>query len=342
MTESSAMRTPDTIATRVILVLLIGLGISHVGSIWLYEAGGHGPPGDHASLIASTTAMAAATLFVSILLVGWLTRPLRTLADAADRLGRDMAAPPLAEAGPLEVRRAAAAFNRMQGRLRRMVAERTETLAAVSHDLRTPITRLRLRAELVGDPALHRAIAADLDEMEAMIDGALAFLRGDAVDEPVRPVDVGAIVATVVAEAADAGRAAAMTEGTVGNATIAGRPLLLRRAFANLVDNAVKHGGSATVSLAGTPAGLAVTIADPGRGIPPGEREAAFAPFRRLGDPATAPAGSGLGLTVARSAVEAHGGTIIFDDPPEGGFRVIVTLPRSAPRPSQDGPLTFP
>ena len=321
----------DTVAGRVIVVLMIGLGISHVGSIWLYEAGGHGPPGDHAGLIASTTAMAVGTLAVSILLVRWLTAPLRTLAAAADRIGRDMAAAPLPESGPREVRRAASAFNRMQDRLRRMVAERTETLAAVSHDLRTPITRLRLRTELVGDEALQRAIAADLDEMEAMIDGALAFLRGDSADEPGRSLDLAALVATVVSEAADAGRPAAMDDDEVAApAIVVGRPMLLKRAFANLVDNAVKHGHAAKVAIIAVPDGIAVRITDQGPGIPHAERERVFAPFHRLGDPETAPAGSGLGLTVARTAVERHGGAIRFEDAPEG-FRVVVTLPRTAP-----------
>ncbi|WP_374448558.1 ATP-binding protein [Stella sp.] len=326
------MPLPDSIAARVIAILMVGLGISHVGSIWIYEAGGHGPPGDHASLIVSTTVMALGILAVSILLVRWLTAPLRTLAAAADRLGRDMAAAPVAEAGPRELRLAAAAFNRMQARLQRMVAERTETLAAVSHDLRTPITRLRLRAELVEDPDLQRAIAADLDEMEAMVDSALAFLRGDGGGEPARPVDVAALVATVVSEAADAGRPARLEEdGSGAAAVVTARPILLKRALANLVDNAVKHGGAASVSVRADGGGVVVAIADPGPGIAPAERAEAFTPFRRLGDPASAPAGSGLGLTVARAAVEAHGGTIRFDDPPGGGFRVLVTLPRKAP-----------
>ncbi len=323
---------PDSIGGRVILILLIGLGASHVGSIWLYEAGGHGPVGDHEGLLVSTTAMALGILAVSILLVRGLTAPLRTLAEAADRLGSDMAAPPIEERGPREVRQAAHAFNRMQARLQRMVGERTQTLAAVSHDLRTPITRLRLRADLVEDETLQRAIIADLTEMEAMIDGALAFLRG-ASDEESRPVDIVALLSTVIAEAADAGQNASLADPAPVTAVIIGRPLLLKRALANLVDNAIKHGGAARAAVANLPSAVLVRICDPGQGIPTAERDSIFAPFRRLNDQAEGPPGSGLGLTVAQTVVEAHGGAITFEDPPGGGFCVVVTLPPwAAPR----------
>lgn len=320
-------RFPDSVAGRVILILLIGLGAFHVGSIWLYEAGGYGPTGEHAGLIVSTTVMAIGILAVSILLIRGLTAPLRTLAEAADRLGGDMATTPLEERGPREARRAAHAFNRMQARLQRMVSERTQTLAAVSHDLRTPITRLRLRAEMVEDEGLQRAIIADLTEMEAMIDGALAFLRGDQPEEKLRQVDISALLSTVIAEAADAGHAATMDDPGPAAAVTAGRPLLLKRALANLVDNAVKHGGAAHATLSAGSQAIHIGIRDPGRGIPPAERDSVFAPFRRLGSHGDRPAGSGLGLTIARTAVEAHGGTITFEDPPGGGFRVLVTLP---------------
>lgn len=320
-------RFPDSIRGRVILILLIGLGASHVGSIWLYEAGGHGPVGDHGGLIVSTTAMALGILAVSILLVRGLTAPLRTLAEAADRLGQDMAPPPLPERGPREVRRAAQAFNRMQNRLRRMVSERTQTLAAISHDLRTPITRLRLRAELIEDAALHRAVIDDLSEMEAMIDSALAFLRGASLDEEVRQVDVSSLLSTVVAEAADAGHDATIEDHEYPEMVVAGRPLVLKRAFANLVDNAIKHGGAARAAVSARPRHLRIEIRDPGGGIPHTERDNVFAPFRRLTEHAHGPAGTGLGLTIARTAIEAHGGTIGFEDPPDGGFCVVVTLP---------------
>lgn len=321
-------RFPDSVGGRVILILLVGLGLSHVGSIWIYEGGGHGPAGDHAGLLVSTTIMALGILAVSILLIRALTAPLRTLAEAADRLGRDMAAPPLAEVGPKEVRRAAQAFNRMQDRLRHMVAERTQTLAAISHDLRTPITRLHLRAELVEDIELRHAIVVDLAEMESMIDSALAFLRGAASNEEPRAVDLGALLATVIDEAADAGRPATIDEDGPAAAIVNGRPLQLKRAFTNLVDNAVKHGGGAHVTLSEYPSILRVEIRDPGRGIPACERENVFAPFYRLTEHGQGPPGSGLGMTVARHAIEADGGTIGFEDPPGGGFLVLITLPR--------------
>ena len=161
-------------------------------------------PAEH-GFLASLTAMALGILIVSILMVRSVTAPLRTLAGAAHRIGIDIAAPELPEQGPREVRQAAKAFNDMQARIRRLIDDRTQTLAAVSHDLKTPITRLRLRAEFIRDEEVRRMIDGDLDEMERMINSTLAFLRGDATGEESKVVDIGTILQTLCDGLADAG-----------------------------------------------------------------------------------------------------------------------------------------
>ena len=162
-------------------------------------------------VLGSLTAMAVGILIVSILLVRSINAPLRTLARAADRIGTGMSAYEAPETGPQEIRQVAKAFNEMQARIRRLIDDRTHTLAAVSHDLKTPLTRLRLRAEYVGDSALRKAIDGDLEEMEGMIDSALAFLRGDVTQEETRTVDLGSILKTICDQAADAGQDVELT-----------------------------------------------------------------------------------------------------------------------------------
>jgi signal transduction histidine kinase len=197
-------------------------------------------------VLGSLTAMALGILVVSVLLVRSITAPLRTLADAADRIGTGIDAHQAPETGPREIRRVARAFNEMQARIRRLVSDRTQTLAAVSHDLKTPLTRLRLRSEFVEDRALRRMIDADLEEMEHMLDSALAFLRDDVTGEEGKMVDIGSILETICDEAADAGRD--VVRVGPDHATLLCRPLAVKRAFSNLIDNAVKYGARAGVA----------------------------------------------------------------------------------------------
>jgi signal transduction histidine kinase len=224
------------------------------------------------------------------------------------------------------------AFNRMQARIDRLIADRTQALAAVSHDLRTPLARMRLRAGFVEDPAAARALDADIDEMEAMIEATLAYLSGDATVEERRPADLVAMLETIVDDAADAG--ASVTYEGPAQARHPCAPVTLKRAFANLVDNAVKHGGGrVTVRLADGGEALVVTVEDDGPGIPVAEHDSVFEPFRRLETSRNrGTGGTGLGLTIARRAVEAHGGTITLRNRDGGGLSVGVTLPR-APSP---------
>jgi signal transduction histidine kinase len=261
-----------------------------------------------------------------LLAVRRAAQPFATFAAAAERLGVDVAAPGLAEAGPREVRRAAHAFNVMQGRIRRFVEDRTQMLAAISHDLRTPITRLRLRAEFVDDEGERARMLADLDEMEKMIAATLAFARDDAAREERRATDLAALVQGLVDDLAATGAAASYAGPD--RLVVAVRPMALKRAVANLLDNAVKYGKAARASLAAATGEIRLSIDDDGPGIPAADRERVFSPFVRLdASRSRDTGGTGLGLSVARAAVRAHGGDIALADRPQGGLRVTVTLP---------------
>jgi signal transduction histidine kinase len=275
--------------------------------------------------------MTLAAALLILWAVARLTRPVRLLAGAAERLGRDVNAPPLPEAGPSEVATAARAFNTMAGRIRRFVADRTQMLAAIGHDLRTPITRLRLRAEFLEDDEQRKKMLADLDEMEAMIAATLAFARDDAAAEPAAPLDLAALCRTVLDEAADAHPDSAERIAFTGpeRLTVRARPVALKRALANLVSNAVTYGGGARIALA-PPEGGAVrlSVEDEGPGIPESEIEAVFAPFRRLeGSRNRETGGTGLGLPIARNILRAHGGDVVLRNRSGGGLAALVTLP---------------
>lgn len=273
--------------------------------------------------------IAAVALATAVLLVRWISRPLGRFAEAANGFyttGRVAAVP---ETGPYEVAVLARAFNDLQDRLARSIEDRTQALAAVSHDLKTPITRLRLRAEEIDSDHLARSIAHDLDEMERMIDQTLSYLRGDRSDEPMRPVDLVAILETVTDDLSDQGGVVTLQGPRA--AVISGRRLGLKRAFANLVGNAVKYGGTARVSVAENAAQVTVTIDDDGEGIAPADRERVRLPFVRLESSRNSTTGGfGLGLTIAGAVIDGHGGTLDLDSAPSGGLRVSVTLPKPA------------
>lgn len=268
-------------------------------------------------------------LILTLLVVGALsawavrraTRPFAVFATAAERLGVDVTAPPLAERGPREVRRAAHAFNEMQTRLRRFIEDRTQMLAAISHDLRTPITRMRLRAEFIEDGAERDKMLADLAEMEAMIAATLSFARDDATREERRPVDLAALLRGLCD---DMGGSFVGSDALV----VQGRPTTLKRAFANLIDNAVKYGGAARLRLSRSEREALVEIDDDGPGIPEAEQDKVFLPFYRLErSRSRETGGTGLGLAVVRNVVRAHGGDVTLGNRPGGGLTVMVTLP---------------
>ncbi len=259
---------------------------------------------------------------LSVWAVRRASRPLASLAAAAERLGRDVGAPPMPVTGPREVRAAAVAFNRMQTRLKRFIDDRTQMVAAISHDLRTPITRLKLRAEFVDDEEQRLKMLADLDEMEAMIASTLAFARDDAAREPHLLIDLAELLKGLCDDFE------VPYQGPEHVEVIAGA-IWLKRAFANLLDNAKKYGGGARLSLTVEAEQVSVVVDDDGPGLATLELDRVFAPFYRVESSRNrATGGTGLGLTVARSAVRAHGGDIALGNRQGGGLRVAVTLPR--------------
>ncbi len=226
------------------------------------------------------------------------------------------------------MRELASAFNDMQARIRRLIGDRTQALAAVSHDLKTPITRLRLKIEALRDKKLAASIESDLSEMEQMLDQTLAYLRGERDDEVRRKLDLGALLQTLVDAASDSGRSLRFLRWR--SARHRGRPLALKRAFANLIDNAAKYGGVAHVFLQRDEDAAVVRIDDEGPGIPPDDIERAFEAFVRLSDRATGrPAVFGLGLAIARTAIMSHGGSLVLATGPKA-----ASAPRCACRSS--------
>jgi signal transduction histidine kinase len=283
--------------------------------------------------LGAFTAMSSAALLLTLWAVQRLTRPVATLAEAAERLGRDVHAPPLPETGPMEVATAAAAFNTMAARIRRFVDDRTFLITALGHDLRTPITRLRLRAEFMEDDDQRRRMLADLAELETMVSTTLAFGQDATLTEPTVQVDLAALVDTVLHEAIEArgGGANAVAPSLDGpeSLVVEARPVSLKRALANLVGNALAYGGTVRATLLPPSGGVATLhIDDDGPGIPPAELERVFLPFHRLeGSRNRATGGIGLGLPIARDILRAHGGDVMLTNRPGGGLRATVTLP---------------
>ncbi len=311
----------------------IAIGLRLPEGTWLDVAATVPPirPWHSPTFLIAFALMTAVAAALTLWAVRRLTAPVRTLAAAAEALGRDVNAPPLPEDGPLEVATAAAAFNTMAARIRRFVQDRTEMLTGIGHDLRTPITRLKLRAEFMEDDEQRRKMLADLEELEAMVSATLAFGRDTKATEPVSALDLPELLRTVLDEAADARPEIADRLAYEGPAhlVIRARTLSLKRAFANLVSNAVSYGGSARVRLCLPPRGmLTIEVEDDGPGIPPEELDRVFEPFHR-GEPSRnrETGGVGLGLPIARNILRAHGGDIVLANRPDGGLRAVATMP---------------
>jgi signal transduction histidine kinase len=276
--------------------------------------------------LVSMGLMALAILTIVFVMVRRITRPLQALAAAADGLGRGEQLAPLALSGPDEVRRTTGAFNAMDARIRRFVGDRTRMLAAISHDLRTPITTLRLRAEFIEDGENRTKILETLDEMQRMTEAALAFAREEATPEKTRRVDLAALIQSLCDDLAELGRDVAF-EGP-GRTPYAGRPAGLKRALRNMIENAGTYGRRARVSLATTAEGLDIIIDDDGPGIPEQDRERVFEPFVRLEESRSPETGGiGLGMAIARSIVRGHGGDITLDNRAGGGLGTVIHLP---------------
>lgn len=287
-----------------------------------------------------------ATTLLSLALLGtalWLglrriTGPLRRLAEAADGVGLDGPPQPMPAGGPREVRALADALGRMQARLSGLVTERTRMLAALGHDLRSPITALRVRAEMVDDDDTRERMAAMLDEMQEMVEATLAYARGVSPDQPAEPVDLAALLTDLAADLSETGAPVTVTapEPAVAQA----RRTALRRALRNLIENAQRHGGAARVVLDapnGSDDMARIRIDDDGPGIPDGDLERVFDPFVRLeSSRSRETGGTGLGLPIARAILRAHNGDVHLANRPGGGLATTVALPATGnhPRPS--------
>ena len=280
--------------------------------------------------IASAAFLCFSTVGLWIWLTWTVNAPLMKFAHAAERVGLDVDAPPLPEQGPAQLRRVIHAFNEMQVRLQRFLSDRTRMLGAIGHDLRTPLTRLRLRIE-TGRVAEEKAkMLADIESMEGMLSSALAFIRGVEEVESADVVDLDLLLQTVCDLVSDLG-------GEVGYSPVARcryrcKPQAMLRALTNVVTNAAKYGERAHVALRSIPgAGYTVEVEDEGAGIPDPEKERVFEPFYRTASAVeTDSQGMGLGLAIARSIILAHGGTIQLLDRKPHGLKVRIFLPEAS------------
>jgi signal transduction histidine kinase len=288
-----------------------------------------GGPAYSAQFVLSMAIMAIIILVVSVWAVRRVTAPLAGLATAAERLGHDVSAPPLPEVGTIETRQAARAFNDMQIRLRTLIDNRTRLLAAISHDLRTPLTLLRLRAETVENHQERDKMLATIGEMDSMIGMTLQFARDEGTSEPRKQVDLTAIVRGVVDEMSGAGFPVQMR--TAAPILYECQPAALKRAVRNLLDNAVKYGKSGDAELHVAERSIEISIDDDGPGIPEVELGRVLEPFYRLEESRSRETGGvGLGLAIAQAIAQAHGGTVTLLNRPAGGLRAKIVLPRVA------------
>jgi signal transduction histidine kinase len=341
---------PRSLSGRMTLILVLGLLAAQAASLMLHlqERAAMmgtglvhpGMPGFDAlplRFIWHVSLTVGAVIVVSLVAVRWATKPLQQMASAATAFAHNLDAAPLEVSGPTEVRRAAEAFNFMQKRLRQLVVERGRALAAVSHDLRTPLTRMRLRAELVDDPALQSKLNADIDAMQGMVNSVLAYLRGLEDAEPIQPINMEALLSSIVEDELALGRQVSLQDSAQDRTTpapYAGKLSVLKRAVTNLIDNAAAHGEHVTVRLEDSPSTLRVVIEDDGPGIPIADLARVTEPFVRLdASRSLDTGGAGLGLAIVRDAAAYHGGQLTLENREGGGLRACLVLPRDRPTP---------
>ncbi len=265
------------------------------------------------------------TVVVSTIAARQLGRPVRRLAEAVGRFGIDPRAPAIPEAGPEELRQVIRTFNAMQAQIQRFVSHRTMMLAAISHDLRTPLTRMRLRGEFIADEFEQQRLFRDVDEMQTMVDGALAFFRDDAAEEAVTTFDLTGVLRTIINDYADQGTDIPFTGPP--HAVYRGRPFALKRAFTNLIDNAIKYATPPRIELCRQEHAFVIRISDRGPGIPEDALERVFTPYFRLDKSRNRTTGGvGLGLTVTQTVIRGHGGEIVLQNRLGGGLEARITL----------------
>jgi len=287
-------------------------------------------PQEPLSRLESLAPLLLLLLLICFALAGFLvrmtTRSLDRLARAADAIGEDPGSTPLAETGPSEIQRVIAAFNRMQERVRRYLVERGRLLSAISHDLKTPITRLRLRAEMLSDAELRDKMLRDLDEMQTMVGATLDFFRSVGKDVPRQPVDVGALIDSMCEDRRESGQALSVRGAPLG--PYRADPQALRRCLDNLIENAVRYGSCADIEIEDSAERLRIAIRDRGPGIPQAELERVFEPFYRLdGSRNMDSGGTGLGLSIARNIARWHGGDVTLSNA-SSGLVAELALPR--------------
>ncbi len=305
----------------------------------------HRPPLQWAWTDMATFLLTAAVLLIAVwLLLGRIVRPLRLLAAAADRLGRGDWTPEIPPSGPEELARLTTAFNRMQARLRRFVDERGRILAALGHDLRSPLTALRVRAEMVDDDETREALAASIAELQDLVESTLVYARGTSSAEPMEQTDLGAFLTLLVADYAQTGREVSLSPPPAAlGARI--RPVAIRRALRNLIDNALRYGSAARIAIDRKGGDILVHIDDDGPGIDEADLSRVFEPFVRLeASRSRDTGGTGLGLAIARAILRAHGGEVTLENREPSGLRATIRLPGLGPEPEQapDGSRTGP
>lgn len=296
------------------------------GSFLNVETSYRPPPRTLMPLLVQLGLMAMAVILIVGFAVRRVSRPLRDLANAAERLGRGEDVSHLEAAGPMEVRTVTEAFNSMQDRLTRFVRDRTRMLAAISHDLRTPITSLRLRAEFIEDDENREKIIETLEEMGQMTEATLAFARDEAAKEEARPTDLGSLLESLAGDQQDLGHQATVNEAD--RLVITCRPVALKRAFRNLIENGIRYGEAVEIDLSRDGKDAVITISDQGPGIPEDRLADVFEPFVRLEESRSEETGGiGLGLAITRSIIHAHGGTIELKNGDDRGLKAVVRLP---------------
>ncbi len=280
------------------------------------------------TLIAQLLIVFIAVISVVMMAARLATKPLDQLARAADALGHNLDAPPLSEEGLVETRLAAQAFNHMQARIKHLANERTQALVAISHDLRTPLTRLRLRSEFVDDDQLRDQLVADLDAMSALIDQALEYFRGLQDSEEMRPIDMNALLQSLAEDAAATGRPICIVGLALTPYT--GRLSVLRRALQNLIDDAVEYGCGAHIRVEDDAAMLRLIVEHDGPALPPAEPSRAIAPVRGKDASRRMEVGIvGLGVSIVKDVALMHDGDLLIIHRPDGGFSSVLVLPRT-------------
>lgn len=322
----------DSLFARLFLLLFVILSVSYfAGREILVSLGVDRPPPPplqhHPFRLYGFLIRLAAVGLTSWIAARWLTYPIKRLANAAEELGKNLNSPLIDErSGPAEVRQASRVFNQMQARLKLQMEERTRFLAAVSHDLRTPLTRLTLRAEKITQPDLQSDVRNDINEMTGIIDTTLEYLRGDAQPEAACLFDLDALVHSLAEDASESGNLVTVT-GKIHPIRL--QPVAIRRCLNNLLENALRYGENASITMDETADKVVIAIRDTGPGIPDEKLEAVFAPFYRLDSSRNRHSGGvGLGLSIARDMARKHGGNIILENAPQGGLVASLILPR--------------